>query len=356
MKKMFLMAAVAAGVALVSCQDDQVANESVNGREIGFRTLTEKTRATTVDGNNIGSFKVSAIWNNPASAPTEFNHMKGINVTRDIAASTWKYSPIKYWPETGNVDFYAYSPAGSVNVASFNSDGINAVVNYTVPLNSTGAKSAEDFLYAKSENRVFSGTGEVALSFQHALSLVTFSAKNVSVGATYTIEKIEMINLDQTGNLDMSAGTVAWTLTGTRDKTYSAGLPDVGATVLPAGTSAPWISLLGPNEGMMVMPQTVSAGSNVDSSVPKDGIPDDIATAGKSYVVVTYGATDQEGGVIRPSGSKAYFPLGLTMGVGVAYDFQLTLGSSGTGGGSLNPISFTASVTAWPASTPQPLS
>jgi hypothetical protein len=171
----------------------------------------------------------------------------------------------------------------------------------------------------------------------------------VSEGATFKIEGIDVVNLDNTGTIDLAAATPAWTITGsTKNKVYSAGLPDVGATVLPAGTDATFINLLGPNEGMMVLPQTVTAGDGVDTT-PKDGTPDDFTTAGKAYVVVTYGAYDQAGGVIRPSGSKAYFPLGLTMDIAKAYNFQLTLGGTGGGGATLNPISFTVDVSPWPA-------
>ena len=350
MKKTLLFAAIAASALLVGCQKDQTGNgEQGNGKAIGFRTLTEKTRATVVDIANINSFKVSAIWaDDPAGAPTAFNHMDGINVTRTMdgadGTNQWTYAPIKYWPDADAVDFYAYSPAGSVNVSGFSYDGTNVAIEYTVPV--TGAESPEDFLVAKSEDKTAtSNAGQVVLSFEHALSLATFSAKNVSSGANYTITGIELVNLSNTGMLEPAAFT--WGTLGTANQTYKAGLPEIGATVLP--NTNLFLKLLGPNEGLMILPQTVTKGGGVDTA-PADGIPDDLATAGKSYVKVIYGATDQVGGVIKPAGTELYFPLAITLAPKTAYEFQLTLGDASQ----LVPITFTVNaVTAWPAATPQ---
>jgi hypothetical protein len=353
MKKMFLLAVIAAGAAFIGCQRSVDGEDLANSRRIDFRTLTEKTRATVVDGNNISSFKVSAIWNDPASAvPTSFNHMDGTNVIRNMnGASTWTYSPVKYWPDAGTVDFYAYSPAGSVNVSDFTSSSpSNAVITYTVPLTSTEAKTAEDLLVSVSKDNTYvSAVGVVQLTFDHALSHVTFSAKNLSSGATYTIYDLELMNLVQTGTLNLAAAAPSWTLDANASNTYAASLPEIGVSVLPNTTD--FKKLLGLNEGVMIMPQAVTKGDDADTD--DDGIPDDIADNGKGYVRVTYGATDQAGGVIRPVGTEEYFPLEFTFESKKAYEIQITFNDTATG---LNPISFAVTgVTAWPTPTPVPV-
>ncbi len=345
MKKTLFFAALAAVAVLSGCQKEQAGNgETGNGKAIGFRTLTEKTRASVVDGNNIGSFKVSAI------AGTEI-YMDGINVTREPNGSaTWTYNPIKYWPASGTVDFYAYSPAGSVNVNSITTTATSSTIAYTVPeLTPPAGKIAEDFLVAV--NKGASGPGAVALTFEHALSNIEYAARNISEGATYHITSLALINIANEGTIDLTVSPLTWNTTGTKDRVcIYAPVAGGGISVLPKGPSAAYVNLYQPGEGIMVLPQTITPGSGIDAN--NDGTPEDSATAGKGYVRIGYSVTDQVGDVIRPS-MIAYYPLDITFEPTKRYQFQFTLGNT-SGPAGLNPITFTVStVNGWAAGDPQ---
>ncbi len=340
MKKTLFIAALAAVAVLTGCQKESGNGDMTNGKAISFRTLTDKTRAVVMNGANIGSFKVSAV------AGTEI-YMDGINVTREPNGSaTWTYNPIKYWPASGTVDFYAYSPAGSVNVNSITNTATSSTIAYTVPeLTPPGPKIAEDFLVAV--NKGASGPGAVALTFEHALSNIEYMAKNVSVGATYHIRSLSLINIANEGTIDLAVSPLAWNVTGTKDRMYIyAPIAAGGMSVLPKGPSADYEYLYQPGEGIMVLPQTITPGSGTDAN--NDGVPEDSATAGKGYVCIGYSVTDQVGGVIRPN-MTAYYPLDITFEPTKRYQFQFTLGDT-SGPTGLDPITFTvATVNGWAA-------
>lgn len=326
MKKVILLAAVAVA-ALSSCSKDNAVEtkSAADGNVVAFRTVTEKTKATAVDSENIGTFRVSAL-NTPAvgAAPTAFNYMDGVSVTRDINASTWSYAPAKYWPTDGtDVDFYAYSPAGSVNVSSFVSDGTKAEITYVVPTNaSADTKSQEDFLVAIAKAKNYSNSNPSMLfSFKHALSMATFSATNANAEVTVNITAIELVNLSVEETIDLAAATPAWTATGAKTNTYNVALPATGVSVLPNTSTA--TGLISANEGVMIMPQESVSGGTSGNAEPAD-------FATKSYVVITYVMTDASGTVLNPSNGKKYLALDHTFVMGKKYNFKFAFDTLNT--------------------------
>jgi hypothetical protein len=330
MKKSFLFVLLAAA-AMTSCSKDDTVVNPVDDDAIAFRASTTKTRVAVVDGANINDFAVSATFiTTAAPTTTSFNYMDGVTATRDLAASTYSYAPKKYWSsEAGaDIDFYSYSPAGSVNLASFVYNGTTALLSYTVPNNAAATpKKQEDFLYAKNTTAA-KGGGDVALTFNHALSLVVFEAKNLNTpDVTFNVEKIELVDLYQIGTLDVIAATVgnAWTSATGSKTTYASGIPAAGVPVYGAGVAAPYVGLTAPNEGLLVLPQAVQIADN-------------------ATVKVTYSATDGSGTYIYPSGSEKSFDLTpaaiFTFGIGKKYAFQFSFAAE-------EGISFSATVTDW---------
>ncbi|PXV59450.1 fimbrillin-like protein [Dysgonomonas alginatilytica] len=354
MKKMMTLAAMAALVLTGCSNDTEGISETANpAKLIAFRTVSDKTEtyATPMDINNMSSFTMNASYEDLVTSTSGFNFMNYTSVTKTKEGSTaWAYAPQKYYPMDGSfVYFYAYSPAGSVNaesmVASGSPAGISATLKYIVPLRySTSGKNPEDFLVASTKQN----GGAVVLSFQHALSMATFKARNTSTAATFIVKSIQLIHLENTGTLDLeptgpAATTQTWTNNTTLDKTYQVSLPEAGVPLIP-NPAQPILNLTSENEGLMIMPQTLGtyAGGTgiIDSG---SGQPNDINT--KTYIKVSYNVVDAD---FKSTVAIKYLPMptGFTFVQGKKYQFVLSFGNE-IG----NPVSFSVNMTTWSAIT-----
>jgi hypothetical protein len=399
MKKGLFFAALAA-LAMTGCSSDETIEQQTleaQSPAIGFRTVANSgTRATMVDGVNITDFQVSAFYYDDAdvAADPAVVLMDKVAAVRDLGANTYSYAPTKYFPVDGEaVDFYAFSPAGSRSVGAFTP--VNTLtkgdaktemeIEYTVPLGG-GAINQEDFLVASNLKAVgTTNPTSVALVFDHALSKVTFSAKNIAEGTTVNITGLSLVNLSNSATLTMSypvapvaanaSAVLAWSGFGAADQTYAASVPTTGFSLVGAGNSS-YSDLSTDNEGLMVLPQALAAWTGEDEA-PGDTFDPDT----DPYVAVTYGMNDASGTEIYPAGTVAKIPLSgalattagdLVAGVrtlenAYSYNLQFTFGATAGGGGGeggggeggggtpgggdtpggVNAISFTVSVDTW---------
>lgn len=353
MKKLFLFAALAVA-AMTGCSDDKQVGEKgqVPGNEIGFRSVTKKnsdpnSRATEVDITNIRDFKVFGFWNN------SFDFMYDVNVVRGDG-STWSYSPLRYWPMTGDVDFYAYSPAGSRGIVGndmFTVTDTDPVISYVVP---AANALQEDFLVtaAKTQNKDTNG-GEVQLTFDHALSQLVFEARSAVQDVVFNVSAIEITGMQTTGEIDLGNIASGWTLDADAISNYSA--PINTLPIIYNSDATKFTRITGPNDGLMIMPQelTPRLGDGTDLTGggamldEPNNIPDDYEADPETiYLVVTYSAQLNSGVVIVPAGTKVYLPLtnvpGQEFVMGKKYIFQLSMSTG------LTPIVFKVlGVTDW---------
>lgn len=395
MKKHYFFAAVAL-VTLASCSEDSpISGPGESGKEIGFRTVTDKgTRAAVTDATNMLSFTVTGWWdqdgtNSYGNVATGGYLFDAKDITRGEAGGTaWEYSPKRYWPITGAVDFFAYSPASSKNLTK-GVKGLDAVapeIVYTVPTVAEN-NAQEDFLVATLLN---AKSGTVMLNFQHALSRVKFKAKKEVDDVEYLIDGIELVNLHSTAELDITA-------LGTDNKSvfpasggfnYDLGDPVILWTkhstptdyVVDFGESPvyvkqeDYISVLGETNGLMVMPQETKLGEvyindDIDKKKPSGEVitPADVAQPKENledcfYIKVSYKAFQGAGDEIFYYAGSAttsrvmYIPVrnpkdpavGLTFEIGRQYIFLITFGNTGGGTGELGEaIIFDVNVQPW---------
>ncbi len=405
MKKSILFAALAAAVIATGCNTNEEAQPVVNEEGgINFRTIVDKgTRATTIEGTaDLTSFFVAA---NKANE-------EGLGFLEAAVyknSTEWTYAPKKYFPTDGAaLNFFAYYPIKDLNMTTaLASTGVGATATtfgYTVPADqktarAAGDKMAQDLLVAATLNQgVVASNGDVELKFFHALSAVTFSAKN-SYPATgefseldYTIENVQIANMANTGTFtygtfaDNAAVTAAWTpvFTGTALKTYVAGLPEAGVSLVSGGVVK---KLLTNNDVMMVLPQphpalatatevadarneykaaytteynTVYAASSAVTPAEKAAeattaavIAATAAAAaeldGKGYVEITFNLKGGDGQYLFPAGSKLYLALPATFAfkAGTRYNFSLVFGADDNTGSKLDDITFDVTVETW---------
>ena len=242
MKKVFVFAALAAAVLATACSKEgsnsQQASAGVNA--IGFRAVVDKSasRASLVTATaNLTNFYVQA----GITGNNDLAFMEAPVLTPD-KGTTWTYSPIKYYPTTGTLDFFAYAPIQDINMTSpmENSTGV-ATCGYTVPADQSVMNTSTDFLVASALAQA--APGPVALTFDHALSAATFSASNQYDPATNLIariSKIEITELDNVGVFTYPWSATSWTIPAvTSAVTYTAGVPESGVSVAPQGSAAP---------------------------------------------------------------------------------------------------------------------
>lgn len=288
---------------------------------------TEASRAAMVDKAKLaaGGFGVFAYYDETRTAPDFMNNTK---VYSTDGGTTWKYAPVKYWPNNPNddVDFYAYAPYDATfSVAN------TSKLTYTVPQDVAQQK---DLLWSHSDtkNRTKEG-GVVRFEFLHALSRIGFAAKARIEGdspidntekVVMTVKKIALTSVDDMNagsfysqgilNLDNPGDSPAWTSLsgGQKYELSSAHLDNEVLTLTKTGSSAPetdFQSLTTDGNYLMILPQDLSTGGGFQVYVEYEVV---LWFDDKNYFSYTNGCVGQL--EIDFEASKAYtiqFTLGL---------------------------------------------
>lgn len=187
MKKVFLGAL--AMLTLASCSKDETTSVNRDGDEIAFGVVANKgTRATDVYCNNNlpGSFKVWAKYDNKT-------YIDGDEIKK-TADNKWEnQSGTRYWPNEGDVDFYAHVNAGDAFQWNLTAPTIR---NFTV---ASEVENQVDLLYAVKigQNKV-ANAGQVKLNFRHALSQIVFQAKNTNANLYVEISGVKVCKVAST--------------------------------------------------------------------------------------------------------------------------------------------------------------
>ena len=212
MKKSLL--AVVAALAMAGCSQNDLVDEIDNGGKtpINFNSVVRKgsravsTTTATFDNFTVYAYSSSAAYDGNAAS---------FFFTDDISYTTsWAGKQTIYWPETGNVHFFAYSPKSAATYAPSTEDDLTAypTLQYTVT-----AENQVDLLAANTINKTKT-TDVVSLSFKHLLTQINFSIKLPIKGLKYTITSIKLTGVNSIGTFTYNgtAETVgAWGSLGT---------------------------------------------------------------------------------------------------------------------------------------------
>lgn len=192
MKKIFNILSILLGAVIVfaSChREDIPCNEIENsGYPIAFSTMSAdldvkgETKEQTIARIKNDGFHVWASRTNGGQTDNNVFLSTGSDVTFNETSSSWIYSPVRYWA-SGDYTFYAVSPtnfvttggfgaAGLLNL-NFGSDGWDLSTRKTdLMLGKATASGATQLAEAN-------GPTPVTLTFEHMLSMINFTAKNV---------------------------------------------------------------------------------------------------------------------------------------------------------------------------------
>ena len=205
MKKNLLFMSGLVAMLLSSCDQDitnvinlpggQDTTTPAAQKEVSFTASMDgmNTRAVETTIANLGSFKVSALDNNPS-----YTFMKDVKYTSSDNGQSWVTDAGKfYWPASDANRyhyFYAYSPdvpgkEGKINILQNYPSLDDFVPNET-------AASQKDFVYATTKgNYKNDSDSPVNLVFKHALTEISINAKNANAGYTVKITGVQLGNI-----------------------------------------------------------------------------------------------------------------------------------------------------------------
>lgn len=355
-KKFFMGIAAMAALTLVSCSSDDLNSLSDNSSKneaISFDGYLGRS-AVAVNGTR-GSVETKETLKNKgfgvfgkydAGEGQTSDFFVNQKVTYSTTASKWTYTPLKYWPTQGKIDFLAYAP---------HKEGQKLNAN-TTAFDFTVAKKAADqidLLWANATGKItesFEGTTKekVKFLFKHALSRLGYTVKlsgnYSSSDATFTLRKITLAGSpDETTKAFYTKGTIDLAKTGTKEnlsKTNTATGLWTAATSADNKQNFTWF------EGSYIVESSDSkhpTNSAKEDYSDKDYlfvIPQDFSltteNADKLYVIVEYDVTYTS--THTTITNKVYKKLPIDLMQGKAYMLNLTIGL---------PIEFDADVTDW---------
>jgi|GEM_PF-6762551 len=307
--------------------------------------LTLRSKVNTYE--TISDFVVSGIWQNGADWDRLFN-AQNIYKPED-PTKVWDYSPKKYWPQGGDVDFYAYAPASITNLREGLYDNsviltLPPVLTYAMPLKGgretpppgtgepdptpTVEELQEDLLVAVQNRTSPYSSNPVPMYFRHAFSRVSVKAKlhtaDFTDGYRIKVTRVDLRNIKTKGKLQLKKDT------GT---TFSNGIPNGEGSFMNFkydGTNKVtlWTTLDSlANYRFKLLSTAVIADDDHTSLVHSDDgifvIPQEVSAVNKTavyveYDVYTYSSTDGEKYV---NSVTKVFPIndGFTFEIGRSY-------------------------------------
>ena len=352
-KKFFMGIAAMAALTLVSCSSDDLdsfsdnssKNEAISfdgylGRSAvavnGTRGSEETKDALQKSTEGFGVFGNYSSTEFTEGTPAAYgnNLFKNQPVTYDKTNSKWTYSPLRFWPTSGYIDFLAYAPYDSKYDNTVTED--NQKLDFEVI---SDIENQKDLLYANAVGQTLgkiSSTGnKVKFTFNHALSKLGYKVKlsgDYTSNATFTLKKITLAgSSDGTAKAFYTKGKIDLSKTNTAS--------DLWSEYADGRQNFDWFS------GSSTVTGTVLNHPDDNRAEDKDYlfvIPQKFKTgADKLYVIVEY--TIQYTGVAEPITNKVYKQLSNDFEPGKAYMINLTLGL---------PIEFDADVTTWSMDIP----
>lgn len=284
-----LAVAVVATVFASCSNEEELANvgksESNAIRFAGISGLSD-TRTTPIGTHNLTStnFDVMAFMSSDNAlfmgGKHEAGHSdQGVKIVYNTTA--WDYDDpdkVAYWPTSGDVDFYAVSPAITNDLVLnhyFGYDMTSAAktISYTTVDEYDSKGTNHDVMYAvtKGRNKENNGTKPVQMNFKHILSQVVFKAKTTSSILEVDVDSVKIHNFVLSGKFTLPAGEPAmsdWKLSPAAKGAYT-----VKLNAANVKTKNAVVNLSDMNSPLMLIPQkltkwsTYSAGTAV--SIPE---------------------------------------------------------------------------------------
>ncbi|MDR3367522.1 MAG: fimbrillin family protein [Prevotellaceae bacterium] len=247
MKKVYILAAVAAALSVASCATDEVVDPELTTEEaapIGFGTFLDRVSRGSAAASPKAAVLTDAGLKAPAAGFKVLAYSTGVTdwATYVSGASanpnfmddqpvtwggtSWKYAPAKYWPRKdnttwGKVTFFALS--NSNDASADGQANNNPKIGFTVQQR---ASDQVDLVAAVVTDKTGEGDGKVKFNFRHILSKIGFTAKlDQNIDTVATTIKVKYLVLKYEANKISAEGTYtfpskdtigSWSLTSSR--------------------------------------------------------------------------------------------------------------------------------------------
>lgn len=254
---------MAFALVYASCSNDEII-EQRQANEITYApAVAMPTRGVTTTAN-IEEFVVDGYLTTDTETKLYIN-----NNMIERQGDQWisKDNAPHFWPYTGSIDFYAYSPVDTKDKVVYSEEmGERKAVIQNFEVN-TQSSDFKDLLYAvtpKRSHAVGSDLMPVPINFKHALSQIAFNIKNTNPALVIDVDKISIVNLASKGTFtlptdytELSGGPEGtWALANkiAGGKTYDAYISAVSDITPASGTIN-----LSANGAMLLLPQKATA-------------------------------------------------------------------------------------------------
>lgn len=329
-KKFFMGIAAMAALTLVSCSSDDLDSLSDNSSKneaISFdgylgrsAVAVNGSRGSVLDKTTLQSagFGVFGKYTSTDGQTSDANFFKNQEVTYSTTESKWTYSPLKYWPTDGHVDFLAYAPRVD------NKQLKGSSIDFTVE---SDAANQKDLLWANATSQT-KANKTVTFNFKHALAKIGYK---VQLNGDYTGTTIKLNKITLAGSNDGKGTNKAFYKTGTIDLSYTSTTSSTTKLWTPSEEKQDFEWFSGDEQ--------LSKTPAVENPTTKYlfVIPQNFKTGtDQLYVIVEYTITYSDNTTVK---TKVCKQLEKEFLQGKAYTINLTIG--------LTPIEFNATVDSW---------
>lgn len=337
-KKFFMGIAAMAALTLVSCSSDDldsVSDNSSKNEAISFdgylgrsAVAVNGTRGSVETKETLKTKGFGVFGNYSKETTTAYGNSLFDNqqVTYDNDKSKWTYSPLKFWPSDGHIDFLAYAPYVKNTTLTEGSKINNFTVSKTIA-------DQTDLLWTNATSSISanltSAKEKVKFQFHHALSRLGYTvnltgdySSNPENKATFTLKKITLAGSSDgtkgafytSGTIDLSKATKdakLWSGQTGKQKFDWSSVDKLVTYVNPTDHTKKPVSNLD-TEYLFVIPQDFSQTKTEENP-----------NVDELYVIVEYTIHYQDG---KEQTNKVYKQIKRHFLQGKAYNLNLTLG------------------------------
>lgn len=278
----------------------------------------------TIDQLKTGGFGVFGNYSKGTTTVYGNSLFDNQQVTYDNDKSKWTYSPLKFWPSDGHIDFLAYAPYDKNTKLTDGSKINNFIVSKTIA-------DQTDLLWTNATSSISpdltSAKDKVKFQFHHALSRLGYTVKLTgdysSDNVTFTLKKITLAGspTDAETGAFYTSGTIDLSSMPTENENLwsdQAGKQKFdwfsGDYQVKSSTASHPDEPNKDKDYLFVIPQNFSE---------KIG---EIENPDKLYVIVEYDVTYKSGTPSTTIKNKVYKQLTTNFLQGKAYNLNLTIG------------------------------
>ena len=150
MIKKLLFVASLVTLLMSSCNEKFTIDTQIESNIVGFRAYSAQSPITRAVEADLPVLKASGFSVYSRYSATGAALMDNVDVTFDAVNNKWEYSPVKYWPATGDLDFIAIGNNTTSNVTSMNGNMTAPVLTYSANVT---PQTQEDLLIASALNQ-----------------------------------------------------------------------------------------------------------------------------------------------------------------------------------------------------------